>query len=98
LKFIKGIFATLSFVGLPNETVEKNLVRKMFKKISHNRQKSQNIAKMSCGTPKTKCFSAFLSPFPKIIFERGLFRQLQRFAALAMWVLTLGRAQRIRST
>jgi hypothetical protein len=90
LKFIKGIFATLSFVGLPNETVEKNLVRKMFK--------SQNIAKMSCGTPKTKCFSAFLSPFPKIIFERGLFRQLQRFAALAMWVLTLGRAQRIRST
>jgi len=43
----------------------------MFKKISHNRlKKCQNIAKMLCGTPKTRCFSAFLSHFPKIIFEK----------------------------
>jgi len=55
----------------PNETVEKPLVRKMFKKISHNRLKnSQNIAKMLCGTPKTRRFSAFLSHFSKIIFGK----------------------------
>jgi len=56
---------------LPNETVDKPLVLKMFKKISHNRlKKRQNIAKMLCGTPKTRCFSAFLSHFSKIIFEK----------------------------
>ena len=38
------------------------------------------IAKMLCGTPKTRRFSAFLSHFSKIIFEKGLFRQLQQFA------------------
>ena len=36
---------------------------------------------MLCGTPKTRCFSAFLSHFSKIIFEKGLFRQFQRFAS-----------------
>jgi hypothetical protein len=51
----------------PNETVEKPLVRKMFKKISHNRLKN---AKMLCGTPKIRRFSAFLSHFSKIIFEK----------------------------
>jgi hypothetical protein len=53
----------------------------MFIKISHNRLKNrQNVAKMLCGTPKTRRFSAFLSHFSKIIFEKGLFRQFQRFA------------------
>ena len=57
----------------------------MFMKISHNRLKNrQNVAKMLCGTPKTRRFSAFLSHFSKIIFEKGLFRQSQRFA-LGAW-------------
>ena len=65
----------------PNETVEKPLVRKMFIKISHNRLKNcPNVAKMLCGTPKTRHLSAFLSHFSKIIFEERLFRQLQRYA------------------
>ena len=65
----------------PNETVEKPLVLKMFKKISHNRLRNcQNIAKMLCGIPKTRRFSAFLSHFSKIIFEKGLIRQFQRLA------------------
>jgi hypothetical protein len=38
------------------------------------------IAKMWCGRPKTRCFSVFLSHFSKIIFEKGLIRQFQRFA------------------
>jgi hypothetical protein len=43
----------------------------MFKKTSHNRLKnSQNIAKMLCGTPKTRHFLAFLSHFSKIIFGK----------------------------
>jgi hypothetical protein len=43
----------------------------MFKKTSHNRLKnSQNIAKMLCGTPKTRRFSAFPSHFSKIIFGK----------------------------
>jgi hypothetical protein len=68
-----------------NETVEKPLVRKMFEKISHNRLKNcQNVAKLLCGTPKTRCFSAFLSHFSKTIFEKGLIRQSQRFALLAL--------------
>jgi hypothetical protein len=63
----------------PNETVEKPLVRKMFIKISHNRLKNcQNVAKMLCGTPKSRHFSAFLSHFSKIIFEKRLIRQSQR--------------------
>ena len=46
----------------------------MFKKISHNRLKiCQNVAQMLYGTPKTRRFSAFLSHFSKIIFEKGLF-------------------------
>ena len=66
-------------VNQPNETVEKPLVRKMFIKISHNRLKNcQNVAKMLCGTPKTRHFSAFLSHFSKIIFEKRLIRQFQR--------------------
>src|SRR5215207_2865200 len=69
----------------PNETVEKPLVRKMFIKISHNRLKNcRNVAKMLCGTPKTSHFSAFLSHFSKIIFEKRLIRQSQRLA-LAAW-------------
>jgi hypothetical protein len=65
----------------PNETVEKPLVRKMFIKISHNRLKiCQNVAKMLCGTPKTRHFLAFLSHFSKIIFEKRLIRQSQRLA------------------
>jgi hypothetical protein len=68
-----------------NETVEKPLVRKMFIKISHNRLKNcQNVAKMLCGTSITRRFSAFLSHFSKIIFEKRLFRQFQRLA-LANW-------------
>jgi hypothetical protein len=56
----------------------------MFITISHNRLKnSRNVARMLCGTPKTRCFSAFLSHFSKIIFEKGLFRQFQRLALLA---------------
>jgi hypothetical protein len=58
--------------------LSKNL---LFEKTS---QKSptlgSKIAKMLCGTPKTRRFSAFLSPFSKIIFEKGLFRPFQRFA------------------
>jgi hypothetical protein len=43
----------------------------MFIKISHNRlKKCQNVARMLCGTPKTRQFSAFLSHFSKIIFEK----------------------------
>jgi hypothetical protein len=58
-----------------NETVEKPLVRKMFLKISHNRLKNcQNLAEMLCGTSKTRRFSAFLSHFSKIIFEKRLIR------------------------
>src|SRR5215211_3213751 len=69
----------------PNETVEKPLVRKMSIKISHNRLKNcQNVAKMLCGTPKTRHFSAFLSHFSKIIFEKRLIRQSQR-SALPAW-------------
>jgi hypothetical protein len=53
----------------------------MFIKISHNRLKNcQNVAKMLCGTPKTRHFSAFLSHFSKIIFEKRLIRQSQRLA------------------
>jgi hypothetical protein len=65
----------------PNETVEKPLDRKMFIKISHNRLRNcHNVAKLLCGTPKTRRFSTFLSHFSKIIFEKGLFRQSQRLA------------------
>jgi hypothetical protein len=68
-----------------NETVEKPLVRKMFMKISHNGLKNcQDVAKMLCGTPKTRRFSAFLSHFSKIIFEKRLFRQSQRLALAAV--------------
>jgi hypothetical protein len=57
----------------------------MFIKISHYRlKKRQNIAEMLCGTPKTRRFSVFLSHFSKIIFEKGLFRQSQRSALLAL--------------
>jgi len=64
---------------LPNETVEKPLVRKMFIKISHNRLKNcQNISKMLCGIPKTRSISAFLSTSQKAFIEKGLFRQSQR--------------------
>jgi hypothetical protein len=53
----------------------------MFIKISHNRlKKCQNVARMLCGTPKTRQFSAFLSHFSKIIFEKRLIRQFQRLA------------------
>src|SRR5215211_4135708 len=38
---------------------------------------------MLCGTPKTRHFSAFLSHFSKIIFEKRLIRQSQRLALLA---------------
>jgi hypothetical protein len=56
----------------------------MFIKISHNRLKNcQNVAKMLCGIPKTRHFSAFLSHFSKIIFEKRLIRQFQRFALAA---------------
>jgi hypothetical protein len=55
----------------PNETVEKPLVRKRFIKISHNRLKNRrNVAEMLCGTPESRHFSAFLSHFSKIIFEK----------------------------
>jgi hypothetical protein len=54
---------------LPNETVEKPLVRKMFIKISHNRlENCQNIAEMLCGRLKTRHFSVFLSHFSKTDF------------------------------
>jgi len=57
----------------------------MFIKISHNRLKNcQNVAEMLCGTPKTRHFSAFLSHFSKIIFEKRLFRQSQGFALPAV--------------
>ena len=70
----------------PNETVEKPLVRKMFIKISHNRlKKCQNVAKMLCGTPRTRHFSAFLSHFSKIIVEKRLIRQSQRLALPGWW-------------
>jgi hypothetical protein len=63
----------------------------MFIKISHNRlKKCQTVARMLCGTPKTRQFSAFLSHFSKIIFEKRLFRQSQRFALVACgrgWIL-----------
>ena len=60
----------------PNETVEKPLVLRMFKKTSHNRLKnSQSIVKMLFRTPKIGCFSVFLSHFQKIIFGRRLIRQ-----------------------
>ena len=64
----------------PNETVEKPLVQNMFIKISHNRlcKNCQNVAEMLCGILKTRHFSAFLSHFSKIIFEKRLFRQFQR--------------------
>jgi hypothetical protein len=56
----------------------------MFIKISHNRLKNcRNVAKMLCGTPKSRHFSAFLSHFSKIIFEKRLFRQFQRLALAA---------------
>ena len=62
----------------------------MFIKISHNRLKNcQNVAKMLCGTPKTRHFSAFLSHFSKIIFEKRLIRQSQR-CALCPGVLCRG--------
>ena len=53
----------------------------MFMKISHNRLKNhRNVAKMLCGTPKTRHLSAFLSHFSKINFEKRLIRQSQRLA------------------
>jgi hypothetical protein len=64
----------------------------MFEKISHNRLKNcQNVAKLLCGTPKTRCFSAFLSHFSKTIFEKGLIRQSQRMTLKLR--ATPGRAQ-----
>jgi hypothetical protein len=54
------------------------------------------IAKMlpKCGAEdKTRRFSVFLSHFSKIIFEKGLIRQFQRFALSA-----LGRGRRSRPT
>jgi hypothetical protein len=63
----------------------------MFIKISHNRLKNhQNIAEMLCGTPKTRHFSAFLSHFSKIIFEKRLIRQSQRLALCPEGVLVGG--------
>ena len=51
----------------------------MFIKISHNSLKNrQNVANMLCGAPKSRRFSAFLSHYSKIIFEKRLFRQFQR--------------------
>jgi hypothetical protein len=55
------------FSEAPNETVEKTLVRKMFKKSPTTGSK---IVKMLCGTPKTRCFLGFLSHFPRIIFGK----------------------------
>lgn len=79
------VIFTSNSLCVPNETVEKPLVRKMFIKISHNRPKNrQSVAQMLCGTPKTRCFSAFLSHFSKIIFEKRLIRQFQRLA-LPAW-------------
>ena len=42
---------------------------------------------MLCGTPKTRHFSAFLSHFSKIIFEKRLIRQFQRLALCPFGVL-----------
>jgi hypothetical protein len=53
----------------------------MFKKISHNRLKNiQNLTKMLCGAPNIRRFLMLPSHFSKIIFEKRLFRQFQRFA------------------
>ena len=75
------MFMVVEWAKPPNETVEKPLVLRMFKKTSHNRLKnSQSIVKMLFRTPKIGCFSVFLSHFQKIIFGRRLIRQFQRFA------------------
>jgi hypothetical protein len=42
---------------------------------------------MLCGRTKIRRFSAYLSHFSKIIFERGLFRQFQRSKSLDAAVL-----------
>jgi len=62
----------LKMTGVPpNETVEKPLERKRFKKISHNRLKnSQILTKMLCGTSKSRHFLVFPSHFSIIVFEK----------------------------
>ena len=58
--------------NLGSKNVQKNFPQQA--------KKGQNISDLLCGTPKSRGFSAFPSHCSKIIFERGLFRQFQRFA------------------
>jgi hypothetical protein len=61
--------------------LSKNLwFKKCSKKLPQQAKKQPNIAKMLCGTPKTRRFSAFPSHFSKIFFKKLLIRQFQRFA------------------
>jgi hypothetical protein len=63
-----------------NETVEKTLSRKMFKKNSHNRLKNrQNVVQ---NAQKPGAFQWFSPTSTPCVFERGLFRQFQRLALL----------------
>ena len=81
--FSKSIFEKRLFRQFQRDC-RKTLVRKLLIKISHHRPRnSQNIAKMWYGTPKTRRFSAFLSHFSKIIFEKRLIRQFQRWVLAA---------------
>jgi hypothetical protein len=64
--------------------------KNVHKNLPQQAKKCQNVAQMLCGTPKTRHFSAFLSHFSKIIFEKRLIRQSQRFALCPFGVLVGG--------
>jgi hypothetical protein len=59
---------------LPNETVEKPLVRKMFIKISHNRLKNAKMLPKCCAEhQKPDVFQRFCPTFQKLFLKRDFF-------------------------
>ena len=57
-------------------------VKNGLKNLPQQAEKQPNNCQIVVRNPKNRPFSAILSHFSKIIFERGLIRQFQRFALL----------------
>jgi hypothetical protein len=81
---------------VPNEIIERPLVRKMFVKISYNRLNNRrNIAKMLCCAEHQKrdAFQRFCLTFRKLFFSLILSAQVRQVSAfgrkqaMASWLL-----------
>jgi len=77
------VVKSFSEIGLPNETVEKPLVRKMFKKFSQDRLKKANIFLNCCAEhQKTDAFQHFFPTFQKLFLKSYFF---DSFNGLRYW-------------